>query len=52
MITRTDKEIQEQIDDAMDTRGNSKYPAMSYEDGVEAALNWVLGNADEPPMED
>lgn len=28
----------------------SKYPTMSYEQGVVAALDWVLGNTDIAPM--
>ena len=36
---------------AMDT--GSKYPGMSYEEGVEAALRWVLDDTDAPnPMAD
>lgn len=31
--------------------GKSKWPGMSYEQGVEAALDWVLGERDESPME-
>lgn len=36
--------------EAMDE--GSKYPGMSYEEGVQAALDWVLGNTGVPPMED
>jgi len=32
--------------------GRSKFPGMSYEEGVRAALEWVLGHCDESPMED
>lgn len=30
----------------------SKWPALSYEEGVMATLQWVLGHTDEKPMED
>lgn len=32
--------------------GNSGVPALSYEQGVEAALLWVLEETDEDPLED
>lgn len=50
---RTEKEIDEQIDRAlnvMDTKGTD-VPGMSYEEGVEAALRWVLEHEPEPPIE-
>lgn len=28
-----------------------QWPGMSYEDGVRAALDWVLGEDDQAPME-
>lgn len=30
--------------------GGSKFPGMTYEDGVQAALDWVLGNSDVDPL--
>lgn len=47
-------EISEMIQKAMDSRdqdGGSPLFGMSYEEGVIAALDWVTGNMDEPPME-
>ena len=32
--------------------GESKFPEMSYEQGVKAALEWVLGYTDIAPDED
>lgn len=32
-------------------KGRSKFPGMSYEQGVKAALEWVLGEGPQP-MED
>lgn len=30
----------------------TRVPGMSYEEGVSAALDWVLGNVDEDPLAD
>jgi hypothetical protein len=52
-LARTDDEINGQLDLALDGIDNgSKWPGMSYEQGVEAALLWVTGQDDEKPMED
>lgn len=32
--------------------GESQVPGMSYEEGVENALRWALGDSDDPPIED
>jgi hypothetical protein len=51
---RTQQEIQDQIDLTRDpATGNpaNRYPGMSYEEGVEAALLWVNGDSEEPPMD-
>jgi hypothetical protein len=45
------KECQEEAA-AMAAHGNSNYPSMSYEEGVDAALRWVLGESVEHPMRD
>ena len=47
-VARTENEIQDQIGRAMDNPG--QYPGMSYEEGVQAALDWVTGHTDEVPM--
>lgn len=50
-LTRT--EIEEQIDKASDLiEEGGKYHGMSYEDGVREALNWVIENTNEKPIED
>lgn len=46
----TDKEIEAQIGEAIDQNG--RYPGMSYEDGVRDALDWVLGNEPNPPLDE
>ena len=32
--------------------GTSKYPGMTYEEGVRAALDWITGDIDDDPMND
>jgi hypothetical protein len=44
-------EIDEQIREASDSIDDgSNFPGMTYEEGVIAALDWVLGNREESPM--
>jgi hypothetical protein len=51
---RPDDEIDEQVNQAQvsEEQGFSKWPGMTYEQGVLAALRWVRGDDDEPPMSD
>lgn len=54
-VKRTEDEINEQVDrssKSMSENSNGKYPGMTYEQGVEAALLWVTGQCDELPMEE
>lgn len=53
MTKRTESEIREQIHKALDNmdEGSSIFPGLTYEDGVQASLDWVLGEQDEEPME-
>lgn len=50
---KSKREIEDLMGDAI-TRANerSKYPGMNYEQGVEAALRWVLDDDSENPLED
>lgn len=50
---RTEQEIQEQVDWCRTREGEltRRWPGMSYEAGVEAALLWVAEHNDEPPIE-
>lgn len=53
MAERTELEMNEQRDlayEAKEEKG-SRWPGMSYEDGVIAVLDWITGNADEAPMD-
>lgn len=52
-LKRTNKEINEQLDRATEgINEGTKFHGMSYEDGVRAAIDWMLGNVEEKPMED
>lgn len=52
MIKRSEKEIEEQMSEAgaIVAEYGTRVPGMSYEEGVDAALRWVLGDED-PPIE-
>lgn len=53
MAVPNQQEIKDQISEAEDGafEGNgSKWPSMTYEQGVVAALRWVVGDDDTPPM--
>jgi len=47
---RSQDEIEDQIAEAQS--GNNRWPGMSFEEGVAAALLWITGDRDEAPMED
>lgn len=51
-VTRTAEEIADQENEAQDQvmGGGSRWPGMSYEQGVVAALRWVTGEDDVAPM--
>lgn len=53
---RSKDEIEDQVALAVDSKDQNgaagKWPGMSFEDGVEAALMWVIGEREETPMED
>lgn len=34
-----------------EAKGRSRYPGMSYEEGLRAGLEWVLGLSDDPPFD-
>jgi len=55
-ITKTDVEINDLIQQCMDSEstGTSKYPGMTYEQGIKAALDWIVdtGQDDYHPLDD
>jgi hypothetical protein len=50
---KSSKEIENQLSKAQSwsSFGDTDVPGMSYEEGVEAALRWVLGEEDSEPIE-
>lgn len=52
-LVRSETEIDNVYDSAMQANSNgSKFPGMTYEDGIIAMLEWLVGERDEEPMED
>lgn len=53
-LVRTEEEVDEQMNRASESieKGTTRWPGMSYEQGVDAALRWVTGQDDSEPMED
>lgn len=53
-IERTVEQINAEIDRAAEAVGTgvSNVPGMSYEEGVDSALRWVLGDTDDAPMDE
>jgi hypothetical protein len=54
IVARTDDEVDAQLNLAMESAnsGRSRWPGMSYEQGVDAAIRWLIGDVEDPPMED
>ena len=52
MATRTEREIEDMLNNGLPdgAEGRSKWPGMTYEQGVDAAVRWVLGWTDENPL--
>ena len=53
MKLKSEEEIDELLNQCVDSEetGESKYPGMTYEQGIKAALEWVQGYG-EHPLED
>jgi hypothetical protein len=52
-LARTDQEIEDCLSAANDANAEGgNWPGMTYEQGVEATLMWVTGQADDNPMEE
>jgi hypothetical protein len=52
-IVRTDEEIDQLLNECCDqiNTGGSKFSGMTYEQGLDAAIRWLTGDADEYPLE-
>lgn len=53
-MMRDSAEVEAALNDAEDVvmEGGTKYPGMTYEEGVAAAFKFALGYTDENPMSD
>jgi len=52
-VAVTTKQIDDVMNEAVEqTVEGTKWPRLSYEEGVNAALRWVFGLTDESPMDD
>lgn len=52
-VVRSDDEIAEQLNRALDGQdGGSKFPGMSFENGVQETIDWLTGQSDDPPLPD
>lgn len=51
-IVRSEEQIKKQMDKVHDAKMDGGiYPGMTYEQGIEAMLLWLIGECDELPME-
>jgi hypothetical protein len=50
----TSDEIDKVLDDVIEqqAKGGSRYPGMTYEEGIDATIRWMNGDSDENPYED
>lgn len=50
---RIQQEIEEAANEVLDQidKGERKFPALSYEEGAQAAFDYVLGNTESKPMD-
>ena len=53
-VVRTSDEVNEVLNAVAVkiNQGCSKFPGMTYEEGVRAAIDWLVGDIDDNPMED
>lgn len=53
-IVRSEQEIWDLLNQCSqsENEGASKYPGMSYEQGIKAAIEWITGNIQDHPLND
>ena len=52
MFRITEEQIRELIDHLIDeAKDNPKWPSTTYAEGVQAALEWVIGDSDDHPLD-
>lgn len=50
---RTMQEVETLLDEAIERASQqTKYPGMTYEEGVLATLDWLFGRNDDSPLDD
>lgn len=49
---RGSDEINDLIDWCYSDEGESRYPGMTYEEGIRAAIDWLAGYSEEGPHEE
>lgn len=52
-IVRSQPEIDDQLNKISESTdaGSSKYPGMTYEEGLRDMYDWLVGHTDDKPME-
>lgn len=52
-MKRTEEEINELLNKCSEAEeeGASRYPGMTYEEGIHAAIDWMLGYNDDNPLD-
>lgn len=52
-MTRTEEEINDLLNKCAESEdtGESKYPGMTYEQGIKAAIEWLTGDTDDNPLD-
>lgn len=52
-VARTPDEIDEVLNECVEAeaQGHSRYPGMSYEEGVRAGIEWALGLSEAAPFD-
>lgn len=53
-IVRTKAEVDKLIDTCIESEseGRSVYPGMTYEQGIRAGIEWLIGETDEYPFDE
>lgn len=51
-IARSEQEIWDLLNQCSESEneGSSKYPGMSYEQGVKVAIEWITGDIEDHPL--
>lgn len=53
-IVRTEQEIWDLLNQCAEVEetGSSNYPGMSYEQGIKVAIEWIIGDVKDHPIND